>query len=1737
MENINTLNDLITHKINKIVPKFVDISFEKKIHSVVREFFPKLNNEDIKILQALTTFIVDLISFKYHFDKTNQDYKEQWTQNNNRDIKGVILLLLPFIDDKENGYLLKSLQDLNHLLYNTETETDFNKSNFISSSILELSYNDEEIKKKFKYGNMAIGLLKSEKQTNILNLYNNNEKLIYTIIHNNFSGLLQTLDIMNGKLYINWININPLNLSNYKDSQLFKKSNEALINISTKILSEINYDNVNIYTINELENVNIYTIKELENSNLIDYSGLWFGDIYNVFRNKYYEDAKKIKWLLFPYEIIPSGNINNTASLSKITTYLIQGLNKMLDINKIINNKYNSYEDIPDTDKDYFINKLDKLIKNLSFDKSIIGNIKIDIEILKYTLLYLFSNDKTIDINTEHYKKFKLEKINQEFKTDDFNITNTAQIDGIILTDIIDGLKYIKQNCANALWNYLKKNVEQFELSAYGKFLILIDDKLNKTISETYYYWKSLDATNKYSQNSLNLKNIYNIAKSLSHTNINEWKPLSNNYISLNLATKYIFLCRINNLNKYNTWININKNIKRQYFDENLSKQDINTKTKNMLDAFKENYIYIIFEELVYSGILNKFTPNLHITDKTKLSQDTVSRQKEVKRLIKKLFDDKKKDWEQSYYYLTNKKFEHLSKMKIDKTNASSTDKYKEMHYFDVISDKHEWPTYYAMDWISQISFFQHYIFHQIMYVTGATGQGKSTQVPKLLLYALKCIDYKYNGKVICTQPRQTPTTGNATRIAEELGVPIEETSNLSTIKIKTDNYYVQYKHQDNNHIMKYTNYNTLKIVTDGTLYNEMLNSPTLKVTNNNKIKNTNLYDIIIVDEAHEHNTNMDLVIALGKQGCYINNQVRLIIVSATMDDDEPIYRRYFNENKDQLLFPNKNNQFLPFSNKQYNVEYMDRRYHISPPGATTQYKIEEYYLDAELTVKNLNNTIDWKQTALKAQEEGYKKIIEICNKSTTGGILFFAIGEGEIATAVEYLNNILPAGNIALPYYSKLNETYKNIISKIDIKISTIRNKRTNIVNEWKETFIEDITVPTGIYKRAIIIATNVAEASVTIPDLVYVVDNGFAKVNTYNSLLSTSDLVVEPISESSRIQRRGRVGRIGDGIIYYMYPKDARKNIKPQYKITQENMEITMLKLLGMKSAESILTPDEMCYDKLIISDKINQFTSDDMTQPNKYKDYYTKKSGLYKIFQENYLFNFKISKGVSVEFTIFSDGQIFDNILDKKGLFYLIHPFEKCIKRNILNKIIKLYDNKLTQNEIPIIQFQKIIKNLYYKNLIIDPEYRLYNNKYEVNTEIQFVKTELGDYVSKITEVLINIKVNDALTLLAACGMDCFKEVYNIINCIQVITTLDNLKKKDITWRQFKEIYGNIKSDLLFIHELINKLKKDFSYLYLFKIDNTKHDVLDQHYDNTIKKFMELSDKFIIPPSDYDVLLWNKLSQLKRGGLLSIEKKDVLKTDDSTLNIILSNIYKYKDKIKFWCDINYLNYEVIIQILEKLGTLYLQTDFSDNPILEWAKKLNSNFVKHLTNYTLDERIIRSFLYGNHDQFTFKFGMTLTNALYTIINSSKAIARIEQNIKKEQIILTNIYSSIIFYYKYKKSDLSDDTSVPIIDISFISEIKPEWLTPCSILLFNPANIFDISSLDALMKLNPGTTENSLGKYQQLYAKSADLSKLQAVQINSWKNNYTIWDSDKAPILQKFYSGIIKTISQFVNY
>ena len=123
-----------------------------------------------------------------------------------------------------------------------------------------------------------------------------------------------------------------------------------------------------------------------------------------------------------------------------------------------------------------------------------------------------------------------------------------------------------------------------------------------------------------------------------------------------------------------------------------------------------------------------------------------------------------------------------------------------------------------------------------------------------------------------------------------------------------------------------------------------------------------NKYDIIILDESHEHNTNMDMILTLIRQSCFYNNSLRLIIMSATMNEDEPIYRSYFRCINDDLIYPIKaalyqhpilsdlliDNTCVP------DTIYMDRRFHISPPGETTQYIVSEVYTE-NLSISNLS--------------------------------------------------------------------------------------------------------------------------------------------------------------------------------------------------------------------------------------------------------------------------------------------------------------------------------------------------------------------------------------------------------------------------------------------------------------------------------------------------------------------------------------------------------------------------------------------------------------------------------------------------------------------------------------------------------------------------------------------------------------------------------------------------------------
>ncbi|TXT11242.1 hypothetical protein VHUM_01993 [Vanrija humicola] len=199
--------------------------------------------------------------------------------------------------------------------------------------------------------------------------------------------------------------------------------------------------------------------------------------------------------------------------------------------------------------------------------------------------------------------------------------------------------------------------------------------------------------------------------------------------------------------------------------------------------------------------------------------------------------------------------------------------------------------------------------------------------------------------------------------------------------------------------------------------------------------------------------------------------------------------------------------------------------------------------------------------------------ILQIHTTQPKGDILLFLTGQDEIEACEE-----------------NLTETMRTLGDKVpELIIAPIY---ANLPSEQQTKIFE----PTPEGARKVVLATNIAETSITIDGVVYVIDPGFVKQNNYNPKTGMSSLVVEPISRASAQQRAGRAGRVGAGKAFRLYTKWAFKNELPQDTIpeiqrTNLGMVVLMLKSLGINDilnfdfldkppAETIIRSFEMLY-----------------------------------------------------------------------------------------------------------------------------------------------------------------------------------------------------------------------------------------------------------------------------------------------------------------------------------------------------------------------------------------------------------------------------------------------------------------------------------------------------------------------------------------------------------------------------
>jgi hypothetical protein len=1495
-----------------------------------------------------------------------------------------ILLLLLPYLDKFPGREIKSL---NEIIYFTK---EIKLNNFENKNLMDL-------KRELKYSNFLI---------NLLNQYENDFTFDFMeIMIHAFDLTLLTIRQISNKLLPNWVNVIP-------------HQSEKINNLITLVDNQLKRDTNAIYQ-NLILNINAPNFEEILKKELYNPRGIWIGEYYNVIINFYYLSVISSKFLIY--------NFKNDNSFSVKDKEVIYGLDFLYQNFKPVFPFKEPYENLPE---------------NISFEKLLLDYF----EILKSKPR---EKDyfKVILYNFLKRGKFTWQDLESELFILRRDLGNNIDFFDNFINDDNEfsepNINEIKENIYNLFEEELKGNNKESLIKDFYNFLY---DKMIKFKFTPYYHYffnnEKFNSNLNYLYGNTTCKHLYNISKLISIDFKNNKFLKAKNVITNPIELLKDMFEKIIDTKFYA----FDRNLLR--FDPTINLTQIKIDIRN---EFLINFPNLVQDVLLRYGILNQFIVNPTVTNSKLLPLDEKEKAKVRSGNLKKFLKPKENEINKSYYYLTNNTFENLNKILIFRDKS-----YQQLKYLDYLTEKTtDWIYAYGVNWISQIDFATQFLHQQVMYITGATGQGKSTLAPVLTLYACKAFSYKNDASVVCTQPRLTPTMNNIDQISNTMGVPIlveDKILNTQGMRIPSNNFYYQFKHSQDQHMNTELGLK-LTMTTDGTLINQVKTNPYLKkfveLTNKEKtFSYENLYDVVMVDESHEHNHNMDLIISFMRNCLYLNKDVKLFIVSATMDLDEPSYRSYFSIINDNLTLPYRNFSIFPIYKNNFfaNANLLDRRYHISPPGGTTRFTVLDEYRPVPLTNEN-----DHKLSSQQVQEASYKLVEEIVRKNPSGEILLFLTGEGEIKEAVKQLNKILPPKVVALPLYTSLHTNYQEIVTKIDEKIRLVRNRKDKIDEEWGVNYIEG-DLPLGTYERAVILATNVAEASVTIPRLKYVIDNGYAKENSFDSLLNKSILSVQPISDASRTQRRGRVGRKSSGVVYYLYEKGAREKIKPKYKMTQLNpTEIIngLIQNSNINLNDKKIFRGDFDFNLKIISMPRQSFKNFVIlfltNQLYLIKDYHLTKK---LTFQEDI---------INIFYQIKSDGLDVGFLNDFDGRFYIVHPDENKIIRNYQYKIIFYQDKFIIDGLIP--KEVTEIKN----NLLEENFYYLYDE------DKQFEPSLLLQMSSQLNEALNKMKMTyqDGISILFGNSFGVLPEV--ILSLILVSNPLKNLytySNKELM--RYLEKHSQ-SSDLLFYLEIARNiciiLKNSLIIQHLNFLSNP--DLLSEKIINLIKsKIDDKKDLFLNNLSKLNLEEFKILQKMKARGIFNSKKGYLFYAKSKNL---LQNIYQSNinlKKLEEYFENNFIDKNLIpdlisnfINISVSLMTLKgFEEDTLENSnrlsALEWSKNLE-NFLRVLKDKdNQKERILFSLISGRIENIFFNLP---TNSKYYTYNSSyffKEIIPVNKATFFTGEEITSVPNQLVQHYFSLKIKENEN------QLSIISNLPEEWLIALNPVKFSKKNL-----------------------------------------------------------------------------
>lgn len=1558
--------------------QIISLDFQEYIKKVIKNIFTNLIAGHLELIQRYTILLIDTIAYKFNYNNTNiNNFHEQLIQNNNRDIISIMYLLLPYIDDKDNFELFKQINILSDITCKKKPNADMNDQ---SSNLYLIS--NFQFSRCFNNNMMIENIKILQDRQSFTEIHNSYYEYRYTTLdlEVSFKLVLDTIEQINSKLYINWINVIPLTLKNYKNSNKYKNSfyysennNNFMINIDN---IEYNYEFWNL---------------ELA-SPLRSYGGLNMNDVFNAIYVYLFKEIYEsgTKWLIYEKQI----------NKNEIPMMYIEKLNNIVDINFLYSKML--YDTIDNQTRKNIELRWQQILLNALNNIQTIDSDFIKCIIFRFDLKYCDQEIKEkYDYDyTTLYKKIEYKKDNVD--EDIFLDFKHINIGGEHYDDYIIKLKDFKEKIPfEVIYDFLTDVINSFKMTWYGKQILQLKD--NKIIIKTIL---DPDIINNIIKTDLNTfyityKNIYNYAKIIS-LDFQEKKTgiKITDARCLDRDDQELFIQKLNNSD-----LLIPNIIKKTYGV--ISKQDIIKYQDLIKNYFKNNLKDLVFITYIQLGLLNEFITDSSLTDEILLGSSEKDRKKNLKKRLNIKFLKIQDEYLDTDYYLTRDKY-----INLELYNS----KLKQINWFEHIFVECEpWYASFAMNWVSQINFFHHYINNRVILVTGSTGQGKSTEVPKLLLYATIAINLNSNARVISTQPTIAPTKKNAEIISINLGVPIKINNNL------TFSSYVQYSTQDDKHMIKDSTM-FIKEVTDRTLLEEILLNPYLKIpksksTNirdNTEYRDENLYDIIIIDEAHMHNMNMDLILTLMRNVLFINNQIKLVITSATMDDDEYIYRRYYRILDENYNFPITIKKcFLESEGIEAEIIMdkivVDRRYHISPPGQTTKYIIKDKYIDYE--------PMNYEE----AEQVGISILNTIMKKNHIGDVLFFTTTGPATLELVAKINENSPSHVIALPLYAKLRDKpgdWFDKIQNINQYLKDIVYSKKDILGVIQNGDSGYTKISPNTYTMAIIVATNVVEASITIPTLKFVIDTGYFNSVIHEDLVKQS---IEKIPEASRLQRRGRVGRVACGLVFYTYKEKSRANIKPRYGITTQDITYDLFKLLHNFKADDIPLFDPLYHPCNFISHKINKNVENFENFISHEKNIITR-----NIYMKQYFFNTsEVCNQLLNPFNIilqylsprYNNGYQINDLIDSFGQFYIIHPGEEHIKRNIMTghiiydldtkKPIKEYLSDKIIDAFTILQNIKYIyfdKHIQLKNL--ETEYQnIHKFNYNIIINNIFIKesNNLGFLLNKYGEyeILSIIK-----TISVSACYNCIPAVLAILALIYSITSYKTfVALQEGTeyneYNKFIKLWKDNRSEL-------------FSYLRIMNFFiNLNKDIIKKDKIITSNQVNTHYDSFITLKKKYGNKLFVKTNILEEANI----------SDEVFSFLIKSNNLKYNNKKRI-TEYNKLAKTKLIEKnteIDKYCKLFaLDTNTIKNALklYEIFNKLYNNNKDDIASFKLfypviltnkDDNIIKTFL----ENYLINVCSCKNNLLNNVIKNSNIIIPIPI----PTYSLITVPKSLVFY------------------------------------------------------------------------------------------------------------------------